>query len=46
MTLKEKCVLCEERTPYDRDTNINYRSFYIEGSGQLCEKCYTKIYGN
>ena len=44
--MKDKCVLCGEVTPYDIEMNITYRNFYIEGSGQLCERCYRKIYGD
>lgn len=40
----DKCVLCSEDTPYTENTNINYRNYYIEGAGQLCESCYSKVY--
>ena len=35
--LKEVCVLC------DKDTDSNMM-FYIDGIGQLCNKCYFKVY--
>ena len=41
---KEKCVMCGEETPYTKDTHIDLRKYYIEGAGQLCEKCYNEIY--
>jgi hypothetical protein len=41
----EKCILCEEQTNVPINQNIENRSFYVEGAGQLCESCYNKIYG-
>lgn len=38
---KEKCISCEKETPYDFDTHIDYRSYYVEGAGQLCRNCFT-----
>jgi hypothetical protein len=38
----EYCVLCGYETPYKRNTHIDMRLGYIEGVGQLCEKCYNK----
>jgi len=40
----EKCVQCECDTPYLITTPIDERMYYIEGAGQLCEKCYHEIY--
>ena len=42
----ERCVSCNELTPYRKDTSIYVRQFYIEGGGQLCKKCNKKIYDN
>jgi hypothetical protein len=44
--LEERCVLplCRGRTGVLKKTPINQREYYIEGSGQLCENCYRKIY--
>ena len=39
---REKCITCEEDTPYHFSTDIEYRSHYIEGAGQLCRECYMK----
>lgn len=39
---KDKCVLCGNETQYDIETHIDYRIGYIEGAGQLCEKCNNK----
>ena len=36
----ENCVSCKKQTRVLKDTHIDYRLFYIEGVGQLCEKCY------
>jgi len=42
--MKDKCVSCGKDTIYERDTNIDSRNHYIEGSGQLCQRCYKRIY--
>lgn len=41
----EKCVSCGEPTNVPINQNIELRAFYVEGAGQLCEKCYDKVYG-
>ena len=43
MNPKDKCVNCEKETPYHMDVNIDYRDYYVEGAGQLCEDCYNKL---
>lgn len=40
----DKCVTCDAETPYTENTHIDYRNFYIEGCGQLCQNCYEKLY--
>ena len=40
----EKCVLCGGDSGYKQCTPIEQRQFYVEGSGQLCEKCFDKVY--
>lgn len=42
---KEKCIRCGKETPYDINTPITVRRYYIEGSGQLCPLCYQELYG-
>jgi len=37
---KETCVLCGAETPFEESLHIDYRSWYIEGAGQLCKACY------
>jgi hypothetical protein len=37
---KDTCIMCGVETPYDFETHIDLRYGYIEGAGQLCEKCY------
>lgn len=44
--LKEKCVLCGSQTDICVTKNIKTRKCYIYGSGQLCDKCYVKIYNS
>lgn len=41
--IKELCVLCGEKTKIPYNQSIEYRNFYIDGAGQLCEKCGKKI---
>jgi len=41
---KELCIRCNKPTPYHPNTPITFRRYYIEGSGQLCEKCYFTLY--
>ena len=31
--------------PYDNHTPISSRLYYIDGSGQLCEDCWKRVYG-
>ena len=41
---QEKCVVCGMETPYKYNTPINEREYYIEGAGQLCQKCHYELY--
>ena len=40
----EMCVVCGEATGYTVEQNVHERQFYVEGAGQLCEKCFHRIY--
>ena len=42
---KEYCVLCHSRTDVPMGMPVSWRKRYIEGSGQLCEKCFQELYG-
>lgn len=42
----DKCVSCGKDSKELESTDINYRHFYIEGAGQLCEECYNNLYDN
>ncbi len=44
MLIHDDCVLCGKETEYTADMTIDERSCYVEGSGQLCNECYDKIY--
>ena len=35
----EVCITCGKTTHYKRSDNIQFRSNYIEGAGQLCSDC-------
>jgi hypothetical protein len=39
---KDLCILCGVETPYDFETHIDMRIGYVEGTGQLCSKCYNQ----
>lgn len=41
---KELCVCCWELTDESIDTPVDERKCYVDCIGQLCEKCYDKIY--
>jgi len=43
--MKDRCVLCNKETEYDKETHIDYRNYYVECCGQLCKKCWDCIYG-
>ena len=40
----DKCVVCDCVTHEPKQRHIDYRNFYIEGVGQLCNECFTKTY--
>lgn len=40
----ERCVCCHRRVGILKDTDIEFRPFYIEGAGQLCYGCYYELY--
>lgn len=37
---KDKCIKCGKDTPYDYETHVDLRMWYVEGAGQLCIQCY------
>ena len=42
--MKEKCFRCGRETEYEFSTPVTVRLYYVEGSGQLCEECFYKLY--
>ena len=38
----ELCIVCKSDTGVPDDIHVDQRPFYIEGAGQVCEKCYYK----
>lgn len=40
----EHCICCHIGLDIPVDLELDYRSFYVEGAGQLCYDCYHKIY--
>jgi len=41
---KDTCVSCNGPSEENKSTNVTLRHDYVEGSGQLCKKCYSKIF--
>jgi len=42
--MNELCIRCNKPTPYHPNTPITLRRYFVEGSGQLCEKCFYELY--
>lgn len=42
--MKDKCVSCGVETDFESTTDVNYRFYYVEGGGQLCKKCYNRVF--
>lgn len=40
----ENCILCNTECEEKINTDINNRSYYVEGAGQLCNFCYKDLY--
>lgn len=40
----ETCVCCRKETNVRKDSYIGSRKTYIDGAGQLCIICYSRIY--
>ncbi len=41
---KDHCVLCGKETEYLKNTPVDEKNYYVEGGGQLCQECFSKIY--
>ena len=39
----EVCILCKEQTNVPLALHIDFRKYYVEGAGQLCETCGKKL---
>ena len=44
MESRELCIRCGKPTLYDINTPIMRRRYFVEGYGQLCEKCFYELY--
>ena len=42
--MKEQCVVCKQKTLYNKTDHIDFRIGYVQGVGQLCLDCFGKIY--
>lgn len=43
---KEICISCGVVTEVNIDTDTTLRENYVDGCGQLCNKCFIRIYGS
>lgn len=42
--MKDKCVICNEDTPFDHGTPVELRGdCYVEGAGPICLKCAQSV---
>lgn len=41
----DKCIFCEADTQYPITTDVSLRENYVDGAGQLCNKCAVAFYG-
>lgn len=42
---RDRCNACGRRSPYTKNTHIDQRKYYnTDGGGQLCERCFKRIY--
>lgn len=39
----DTCILCKEATEYAEMDPVAARTFYVEGTGQLCQACFDKV---
>ena len=44
--MTELCIRCGKPTIYNSDTPVSDRLYFIEGSGQLCQECFSTLYGD
>ena len=44
MESRELCIRCGKPTLYHPNTPITLRRYFVEGAGQLCEKCFYELY--
>ena len=42
--MTEHCIRCNKPTPSHPDTPITLHRYYVEGSDQLCEQCFSQLY--
>ena len=40
----DKCVSCDCVTDIPRDRHIDFRPYYVEGVGQLCNECGDRLF--
>lgn len=43
---KERCVLCQCELEIPVGLHVAERENYVSGAGQLCGKCWRKLYGS
>lgn len=40
VVIYEQCITCKVETNIPKKLDVSLRSNYIEGAGQLCQKCF------
>ena len=43
LSSEETCVVCSSPVDIDVDLQVDQRAYYVQGAGQVCEKCYHNI---
>ena len=44
--MNELCTRCGRPTPYEINTPVEIRKWYVDGSGQFCEQCFSQLYSS
>jgi hypothetical protein len=44
--MNDKCVSCGSETDFNTKIDVNYRFYYVDGGGQICKKCYNRIFND
>ncbi len=42
----ETCIVCGVDTKVPKNLHVDHRFNYVEGAGQMCQKCWNETYKN